>query len=91
MGKKPPDSGGGEDNDHNKLWCICRQPENGKFMIQCDECGEWLHGECVGLSSPQGLRMEECAEHYLCPLCDPKLVSLCQMSIRVLQLFEVLA
>ena len=41
-------------------------------MIECDECGGWLHGDCVGLSSSQGLRMEECGERYLCPLCDPK-------------------
>jgi len=70
--KKPPDPSRGEDNDPNKLWCICRQPEDGKFMIQCDECGEWLHGECVGLLSSQGLRMEECGERYLCPLCNPQ-------------------
>jgi len=43
-----------------------------KFMIQCDECGKWLHGECISLSSSQGLRMEECGEHYLCPLCNPQ-------------------
>ena len=41
-------------------------------MIQCDECGEWLHGGCVGLSCSQGLTMEECGERYSCPLCDPQ-------------------
>jgi len=41
----------------------------GKFLIKC---GEWVHGECVGLSSSQGLRMEKCGENYLCPLCDPQ-------------------
>ena len=38
-------------------------------MIKCDECGEWLHGECVGLSSSQGQQFEENGERYLCPLC----------------------
>ena len=56
----------------NKLWCICTRPEDGKFLIQCDEGSEWLHGGCVGLSCSQGLRMEECGEHYSCPLCDPQ-------------------
>ena len=38
-------------------------------MIKCDEYGEWLHGECVGLSSSQGQQLEENGERYLCPLC----------------------
>ena len=56
----------GRFSKHNRL-----KPKDGKFMLHCDECGKWLHGECVGLSSSQELRMEECGEHYLYPLCDP--------------------
>ena len=55
----------GDASDPNKLWCLCRRPDDGKFMIECDECGEWLHNDCVGLSSSQGLRMEECGERYV--------------------------
>ena len=32
-----------------KLYCYCRQPYDGRFMICCDVCGEWFHGECVGI------------------------------------------
>ena len=38
-------------------------------MIKCDECGEWLHGESVGLSSSQGQQLEENGGRHLCPLC----------------------
>jgi len=30
---------------------LCRQGDNGKFMIQCDLCDEWYHGECVNVTS----------------------------------------
>ncbi|XP_056004155.1 uncharacterized protein LOC130049934 [Ostrea edulis] len=29
-------------------YCLCRQADDGKLMIQCDRCEEWFHGKCVG-------------------------------------------
>lgn len=43
--------------DANKF-CICRGPDTGSFMINCDECREWYHRPCVNLA------------YYLCPRCD---------------------
>ncbi|KAI7899337.1 uncharacterized protein BX663DRAFT_521358 [Cokeromyces recurvatus] len=31
-----------------KVYCICKQPYNGKPMVQCDRCQEWFHCACVG-------------------------------------------
>lgn len=31
----------GEEDDPDRLYCICRQPEGGRKMIGCDNCGEW--------------------------------------------------
>ncbi|EAS03088.2 PHD zinc finger protein (macronuclear) [Tetrahymena thermophila SB210] len=38
----------GEDDDE-KLYCYCQKPYNeGEFMIQCQNCEEWFHFECIG-------------------------------------------
>lgn len=29
------------EDDPDKLWCICNQPHNNRFMICCDTCEEW--------------------------------------------------
>jgi len=60
-----------QEEDPNKLWCLCRKPEGGQFMIQCDH-GEWLHGDCVGASCSQSQQLEENGEKFLCPLCNPQ-------------------
>jgi hypothetical protein len=31
----------------DKLYCVCRKPYTGEFMIKCEECKEWYHGKCV--------------------------------------------
>ncbi|XP_078093031.1 death-inducer obliterator 1-like isoform X2 [Mustelus asterias] len=62
------------DNDYNdpdKLYCICRQPHNNRFMICCDRCEEWFHGDCVGISMARGRLLERNGEDYICPDCSP--------------------
>ena len=40
-----------------------------RFMICCDQCEEWYHGDCVGISVAQGKRMERYGEDYVCMRC----------------------
>lgn len=46
VGKKkaPKDA----EEDDPVVYCICRKPyKEGDFMIHCDKCKEWFHGNCV--------------------------------------------
>lgn len=56
-------------NDPNRLWCICRKPHSDRFMISCDTCEEWFHGDCVGITVQRGKQMEKRGEEYVCPSC----------------------
>ncbi|KAM4842641.1 death-inducer obliterator 1 isoform 2-T8 [Thomomys bottae] len=55
--------------DPSALYCICRQPHNNRFMICCDRCEEWFHGDCVGISEARGRLLERNGEDYICPNC----------------------
>lgn len=55
--------------DPSALYCICRQPHNNRFMICCDRCEEWFHGDCVGISEARGRLLERNGEDYICPHC----------------------
>ena len=46
-------------------YCICRGPDDGTFMIQCDECREWFHGKCVDIT-PEKAKV---IDIYLCANC----------------------
>uniref|UniRef100_A0A8C5EVY1 CXXC-type zinc finger protein 1 n=1 Tax=Gouania willdenowi TaxID=441366 RepID=A0A8C5EVY1_GOUWI len=32
------------------VYCVCRKPDINCFMIGCDCCTEWFHGNCIGVS-----------------------------------------
>ncbi|GFO31467.1 Pol polyprotein [Plakobranchus ocellatus] len=50
------------------VYCICRLPDTRRTMVQCDQCLEWFHCDCVGLSTAGAKRLSE----YLCPECTPQ-------------------
>ncbi|XP_048590673.1 PHD finger protein 3 isoform X2 [Nematostella vectensis] len=56
-------------NDPERLWCICRKPHGNRFMICCDRCDEWFHGDCIGITMSQGRQMEKSGIEYNCPKC----------------------
>ncbi|CAI2731480.1 unnamed protein product [Schistosoma spindalis] len=58
-----------EENDPERLWCICRQPHDERFMICCDLCDEWYHGDCVGIKPEEGKCMEKNEIEFVCDSC----------------------
>ncbi|XP_058838198.1 death-inducer obliterator 1-like [Topomyia yanbarensis] len=57
------------EDDPDRLWCICKQPHNNRFMICCDECEDWFHGKCVNITKAMGQQMEEDGIEWTCPNC----------------------
>ena len=57
-GKKRKTMEGGEAVDEAEeagveaveLFCLCRQPDDGREFIECDSCNQWYHCECVGVN-----------------------------------------
>lgn len=51
----------------DEVYCICRRPDSGTFMIGCDGgCDDWFHGKCVGVPEKnKGL-----IDRYICPNCE---------------------
>ncbi|VDI17251.1 Hypothetical predicted protein [Mytilus galloprovincialis] len=48
-----------------KEYCVCRGPDTGETMVQCDQCKEWFHLTCVGLSVEE----VDTIDIYACPNC----------------------
>ena len=47
------------------IFCICKSTDDGiRPMIQCDNCKEWYHFECIHLSQ------KNVPDFYLCPKCE---------------------
>ncbi|KAJ3169338.1 Transcription factor bye1, partial [Irineochytrium annulatum] len=57
--RKQPYNGRGE-----RVYCVCRKPDTGTFMIQCDKCQDWYHGKCIQISEELGKALDsyECDE-----------------------------
>jgi hypothetical protein len=54
-----------------KIRCVCGAREEGtndnEIWIQCDECQNWQHNTCMGIST----FVDEMPESYLCQDCNP--------------------
>ncbi|MES9880179.1 MAG: RNase H-like domain-containing protein [Sedimenticola sp.] len=53
----------GEADD--KLYCSCKKPWEGRFMIMCEYCDEWFHGSCVNVTASDALNIDK----YRCAGC----------------------
>lgn len=51
------------------VYCTCRRPYDGRFMVMCDGCEEWFHGHCVRLSARQGRVLASSPDPWFCPQC----------------------
>ncbi|XP_045164491.1 CXXC-type zinc finger protein 1-like isoform X1 [Mercenaria mercenaria] len=55
-------------------YCICRSTDGTRFMIACDNCEEWYHGDCIGVTEKDAQFIKQ----YYCGPCrerDPTLVT----------------
>ncbi|CAH0728256.1 unnamed protein product, partial [Brenthis ino] len=59
-------------NQAGQAYCICRSSDSSRFMIACDACEEWYHGDCINISE----REAKYIKNYFCDRCreeDPTL------------------
>ncbi|KAI9361746.1 hypothetical protein BD770DRAFT_441097 [Pilaira anomala] len=50
-----------------KLYCVCRQTYDAtRFMIACDRCDDWFHGECIHINEKES----EFIDLYFCTKCS---------------------
>jgi len=49
------------------VYCICQKVyDPSQFYICCDQCQDWFHGRCVGVTSAEAESIGE----YICPQCE---------------------
>ena len=46
-------------------YCICRSTRADTFMIGCDKCEEWYHGDCISITEEYSKKIEK----FYCLLC----------------------
>ncbi|KAF3036246.1 hypothetical protein E8E11_000161 [Didymella keratinophila] len=61
------DDDDGESSEDHNLYCICKKPDNHKWMIGCDGgCDDWFHGDCVNMKQAD----ENLVDKFICPMCE---------------------
>lgn len=63
------DEDSGEDGSDGGPYCLCRGADDHRWMICCEFCDDWFHGECIDLSKEVG---ENLIEKFVCPNCTDK-------------------
>ncbi|KAI5203122.1 hypothetical protein E4T39_04314 [Aureobasidium subglaciale] len=67
-GDEGEEEDGGSISD-DELYCICKRPDTGSFMIGCDGgCDDWFHGGCVNISE----KWKTLIDKYICKSCTDK-------------------
>ncbi|RXW14590.1 hypothetical protein EST38_g11265 [Candolleomyces aberdarensis] len=56
-----------EDNEDLEELCICRGTDDGRELVQCDDCRTWYHLACIGIRDITELGREE--DPWFCRRC----------------------
>ncbi|XP_030633168.1 CXXC-type zinc finger protein 1b [Chanos chanos] len=56
------------EGENAPLYCICRKPDINCFMIGCDNCNEWFHGNCINVTE----KMAKAIREWYCQRCRDK-------------------
>lgn len=59
-----------EEEEEGETRCICGEldpPDESGLFIQCEQCGVWQHGYCVGITN------DDTPDKYWCEQCKPEL------------------
>lgn len=48
-----------------QAYCICRSSDSSRFMIGCDACEEWYHGDCINITEREAKHIKQ----YFCDRC----------------------
>ncbi|EMP26554.1 CpG-binding protein [Chelonia mydas] len=57
-----------ENGENAPVYCICRKPDINCFMIGCDNCNEWFHGNCINITE----KMAKAIREWYCLQCRDK-------------------
>uniref|UniRef100_A0A3B3QNL9 CXXC-type zinc finger protein 1 n=1 Tax=Paramormyrops kingsleyae TaxID=1676925 RepID=A0A3B3QNL9_9TELE len=62
------DGENGENSENAPVYCVCRKPDINCFMIGCDNCNEWFHGNCINVTE----KMAKAIREWYCEKCRSK-------------------
>ncbi|KAK8745182.1 hypothetical protein OTU49_000502 [Cherax quadricarinatus] len=55
-----------------QVYCVCRTSDVTRFMIGCDKCEEWYHGDCINVTETEANKIKK----FFCQKCRLKEPSL---------------
>lgn len=59
------DMGLDDSGDDDCVYCICRTGDTNRFMIGCDSCNEWYHGDCISITEDYAKNIKQ----FFCLMC----------------------
>lgn len=57
-----------QDDEKEPVYCICRTSDTNRFMIGCDKCNEWYHGDCISITEDYAKSIKQ----FYCLICRDK-------------------
>jgi len=55
-------------SEEEAIYCICRSADVSRFMIGCDHCEEWFHGDCINVTAKDSKYIKK----FYCKECREK-------------------